>query len=118
MNEIYLTPKEVSVLENITENGFKKRFSKNYYKTFQYAPSQNGGGKNGKKLEIALSSLSPDAQKKYVADHEVGFLAMQSLAPEAALEVAGKLAPWDSVYKGIEIPCQVRSLGPGHRRLR
>jgi len=52
-------------------------------------------------LEIALSSLSPDAQKRYVADHEVGFLALESLAPEAALQAAEKILPWNDIYKGI-----------------
>jgi len=65
MSEIWLCPKEVTELEKVTERSFYKRFRQNKYKTFRYVESEKGGGKNGKRLEIALSSLHADARARY-----------------------------------------------------
>jgi len=64
MNEIWLSVKRVTELENTTERTFWKRFNAGYYKAYQYTESK-GGGRGGKKLEIALSSLSIEARAKF-----------------------------------------------------
>jgi len=64
MSEIWLSPEEVSALENIKKRAFYNRFKKNHYKSFRYVKSENGG-RGGKKLEIALSSISGEGRARY-----------------------------------------------------
>jgi len=73
MSEIWLSQKEVAELENKTERAIRKRFKQNKYKTFRYVESEKGGGKNGKRLEIALSSISAEGRaRNYKARNGVG----------------------------------------------
>jgi len=66
MSEIWLSQQEVTDIENVTKRTFRRRFRVRTYPTFRYVESEKGGGKNGKKLEIALSSLSRAAQNRYL----------------------------------------------------
>ena len=59
--ETWLSPKEVTNIENCTERSFYRRFRAGFYKTFRYVESPNGG-RGGRKLQIGLSCLS-DADK-------------------------------------------------------
>ena len=65
MSDIWLSPKEVTELEKVTERAFYKRFRQNKYKAFRYVESEKGGGKNGRRLEIALSCLNALVKSKY-----------------------------------------------------
>ena len=65
MSEIWLRQKEVGIIENIAKITFLRRFKKNKYKNFRYVESEKGGGKNGKRLEIALSSISAEGRARY-----------------------------------------------------
>ena len=64
MDEIWLSQKEVSALEKIQKRAFWKRFNGGQFKTHRYVDSKNGG-RGGKKLEIALSSLSAEARARF-----------------------------------------------------
>jgi hypothetical protein len=63
-NEIWLSVKEVTELESITERWFWKRF-RGYRYTYRYVASENGG-RGGKRVEVALSSLSTAGQGRYL----------------------------------------------------
>ncbi|MFH2011706.1 MAG: Mu transposase C-terminal domain-containing protein [Pseudomonadota bacterium] len=93
MDDIYLTQKQVVDIENCSEKTIQRRINSGYYKKVSQVPAPNGGGKNGVITKIALSCLSPDAQKRYVTEHDVSPLLISSLAPEAAIEVANKYLP-------------------------
>lgn len=64
MEEQYLSQKEVTDIENYTERTFWRRFKNGDYKIHRYVESKNGG-RGGKELQIALSSLSDEARAKY-----------------------------------------------------
>jgi putative transposase len=85
-NEVWLSPKQVTVIENIIESTFYRRF-RVYQYTYRYVQSANGG-KGGKRLEIALSSLSPEGQERYVQQNRVSEEALGGLSPALALSAA------------------------------
>jgi len=65
MEDIWLGSEQVGDIENITKKTFKRRFKAGHYKTFRYVSSGKGGGRGGKKLEIALSCLSTEARARF-----------------------------------------------------
>ena len=71
MSEIYLSQKEVTDTENITERTFWRRFRQNHYKTFRYVKSENGG-RGGQRLEIGLSSISAEGRANYYKERNGG----------------------------------------------
>jgi len=65
MSETWLSPEEVTRIENIDKSTFWRRLKVRGYKTTRHVKSENGG-RGGQKLEIALSSLSRGAQNRYL----------------------------------------------------
>jgi len=64
MVEIWLSQKEVSVIENRSKKSFWRDFKAGLYPTFRYIPSRNGG-RGGKELQIGLSCCPAAARRRY-----------------------------------------------------
>jgi len=93
MEEIWLTAEEGGELEKMTKRAIQRRIKAGHYKSIRNVKSDKGGGNGGMKTEIALSCLSPDAQKAYIEKNEALPPAiLPALAPEAALAAAEKLS--------------------------
>lgn len=83
MEEAMLSVDEVRNLLGVTEQAVRAALSKGRFKGRQ-VPSATGGGKNGLRWEIALSSLEPEDQAKYLLNHAP--TPPPALAPQANRE--------------------------------
>ncbi|MDY6857397.1 MAG: hypothetical protein SWO11_22370, partial [Thermodesulfobacteriota bacterium] len=71
MNETWLAVKEVTNIEKISEMTFYRRFKLGHYPAHKYV-SSSSGGRGGRQLLIALSSLPPSAQVQYMQSRSEG----------------------------------------------
>lgn len=86
-----MTRKQVRDIKNCTEKTISRRIKAGHYKTIKYVTLSNGGGKNGKEPQIALSCLTPSEQKAYVKKNgnSISSDLLPALPPEAALAAVG-----------------------------
>jgi putative transposase len=89
----WITVEAVAKMEGKSTRTIRRNI-KGYTKTRE-VPSAKGGGNGGRTYQIHVSCLSPELQKKYVAEHDVhaGCSIVPSLSPEASLVAAQHSLP-------------------------
>lgn len=106
MKEVWLSIEIVSDIENCSKRTMLRRIRSGHYKTVKYLTLENGGGKNGKQPQIALSCLPPSAQKRYAAKygHAISPDHLPALSPEAALLTAKtKSSAWGDDTMSVHV---------------
>jgi len=87
MDEIWIDQKGVAELENVTERAIRNRIAAKSYKYIRTVKSGKGGGRGGKKLEIALSCLSTEARARFFRSVEARKVDSEQVGiPEAAFD--------------------------------
>jgi putative transposase len=83
----WLDPNEIATLEKVAIRTVQWRIRQGKYAKIREVPSRGGNG--GRKIQIHVSCLDPELQKKYVVEHGVhaGSATTNSLHPEVSLEV-------------------------------